>query len=134
MSKEFICSEKKRLTDFLADQTLVHEDTKKRPGALRQRRRSCRLRHPDAQGSRREPDRGAGGSNQSAGGGRCARLTLSASGVCAGAGASACAWHVEISKQAIELLEKRSYLLGRTDASIGLAVTALLTDLVLDAA
>ena len=42
--------------------------------------------------------------------------------------------HVEISEEAIELLEKRGYLLGRTDASIGLAVTALLLDLVLGAA
>ena len=39
---------------------------------------------------------------------------------------------VEISEEIIELLEKRGYLLGRTDASIGLAVTALLSDLVLD--
>ena len=41
---------------------------------------------------------------------------------------------IEISQEGIELLEKRGYLLGRTDASIGLAVTALLSDLVLDAA
>jgi hypothetical protein len=42
--------------------------------------------------------------------------------------------HVEISEEAIELLEKRGYLLGASsDASIGLAVTALLSDLVLDA-
>jgi hypothetical protein len=42
--------------------------------------------------------------------------------------------NVEISEEAIELLEKRGYLLGRTDASIGLAVMALLSDLVLDGA
>ena len=42
--------------------------------------------------------------------------------------------HVEISEEAIELLRKRGYLLGASsDASIGLAVTALLSDLVLDA-
>ena len=41
----------------------------------------------------------------------------------------------EISEEAVELLEKRGYLLGASsDASIGLAVTALLSDLVLDAA
>jgi hypothetical protein len=42
--------------------------------------------------------------------------------------------HVEISEEAIELLRKRGYLLGRTDASIGQAVTALLSDLVREAA
>ena len=41
---------------------------------------------------------------------------------------------IEISQEGIELLEKRGYLLSRTDpASIGLAVTALLSDLVLEA-
>ena len=40
----------------------------------------------------------------------------------------------EISEEAVELLAKRGYLLGRTPASIGLAVTALLSDLVLDSA
>ena len=39
---------------------------------------------------------------------------------------------VEISEEIIELLEKRGYLLGpSSDALIGLAVTALLSDLVL---
>jgi hypothetical protein len=42
---------------------------------------------------------------------------------------------IEISQEGIELLEKRGYLLGPTsDASIGLAVTALLSDLVLEEA
>jgi hypothetical protein len=42
---------------------------------------------------------------------------------------------IEISKKGIELLEKRGYLLGAiSDASLGLAVTALLSDLVLDVA
>ena len=41
---------------------------------------------------------------------------------------------VEISEEIIELLEKRGYEPRRNDASIGLAVTALLSDLVLDAA
>jgi hypothetical protein len=40
----------------------------------------------------------------------------------------------EISEEAIELLAKRGYLLTRTPASMGLATTALLSDLVLDAA
>jgi hypothetical protein len=40
---------------------------------------------------------------------------------------------VEMPLEAIELLEKRGYLLMRTPASIGLAITALLSDLVLDA-
>ena len=43
--------------------------------------------------------------------------------------------HIEISQEGIELLEKRGYLLrASSDASIGLAVTALLSDLVPDAA
>ena len=41
---------------------------------------------------------------------------------------------VEISEEAIELLEKRGYQPRRDDASIGQAVSALLSDLVLDAA
>ena len=41
---------------------------------------------------------------------------------------------VEISEEIIELLEKRGYEPRRNDASIGLAVTALLSDLVLEAA
>jgi hypothetical protein len=41
---------------------------------------------------------------------------------------------VEISEEAIKLLEKRGYLLTRTPASMGLVITALLSDLVLDAA
>jgi hypothetical protein len=42
---------------------------------------------------------------------------------------------IEISQEGVEPLEKRGYLLGAsTDASIGLAVTALLSDLVLEAA
>jgi hypothetical protein len=41
---------------------------------------------------------------------------------------------VEISEEAIKLLEKQGYLETRTPASIGLAITALLSDLVLDAA
>ena len=40
---------------------------------------------------------------------------------------------VEISEEAIKLLEKRGYLLTRTRASRGLVITALLSDLVLDA-
>jgi hypothetical protein len=40
----------------------------------------------------------------------------------------------EISEEAVELLAKRGYLLTRTPASMGLAITALLSDLVLDAA
>jgi hypothetical protein len=40
----------------------------------------------------------------------------------------------EISEEAIELLEKQGYLETRTPAAIGLAITALLSDLVLDAA
>ena len=40
---------------------------------------------------------------------------------------------IEMPLEAIELLEKRGYLLMRTPASIGLAITALLSDLVLDA-
>jgi hypothetical protein len=40
---------------------------------------------------------------------------------------------VEISEEAIKLLEKQGYLLTRTPASMGLAITALLSDLVLDA-
>ena len=42
--------------------------------------------------------------------------------------------HVEISEEAIELLEKRGYDPRRDKASIGQAVTALLSDLVLEAA
>jgi len=42
--------------------------------------------------------------------------------------------HVEIIEEAIELLEKRGYLQSRTTASVGLAITALLSDLVLDVA
>jgi hypothetical protein len=41
---------------------------------------------------------------------------------------------VEMPLEAIKLLEKRGYLLTRTPASMGLAITALLSDLVLDAA
>ena len=41
---------------------------------------------------------------------------------------------VEISEEIIELLEKRGYDPRRDKVSIGLAVTALLSDLVLDAA
>ena len=41
---------------------------------------------------------------------------------------------VEISEEAIELLEKRGYDPRRDNASIGQAVTALLSDLVLEAA
>jgi hypothetical protein len=40
----------------------------------------------------------------------------------------------EISEEAIRLLEKQGYLETRTPASMGLAITALLSDLVLDAA
>ena len=40
----------------------------------------------------------------------------------------------EISEEAIELLEKRGYQPPRDDASIGQAVSAQLSDLVLDAA
>jgi hypothetical protein len=40
----------------------------------------------------------------------------------------------EISEEAVELLAKRGYLQSRTPASMGLAITALLSDLVLDAA
>jgi hypothetical protein len=41
---------------------------------------------------------------------------------------------IEISQEGIELLENRGYLLGASsDVSIGLAVTALLSDLVLEA-
>ena len=39
----------------------------------------------------------------------------------------------EISTEAVELLAKRGYLNARTPASMGLAITALLSDLVLDA-
>jgi hypothetical protein len=42
--------------------------------------------------------------------------------------------YVEISEEIIELLEERGYDPRRDDASIGQAVTALLSDLVLDAA
>ena len=42
--------------------------------------------------------------------------------------------HVEISEEIIELLEKRGYDPRRDEASIGQAVTALLSDLVLDTA
>ena len=41
---------------------------------------------------------------------------------------------VEVSEEAIELLEKRGYEPRRDKVSIGHAVTALLSDLVLDAA
>ena len=41
---------------------------------------------------------------------------------------------VEISEEIIELLEKRGYDPRRDKISIGLAVTALLSDLVLEAA
>ena len=41
---------------------------------------------------------------------------------------------VEISEKAIKLLEKQGYLETRTPASIGLAITALLSDWVLEAA
>jgi hypothetical protein len=41
---------------------------------------------------------------------------------------------VEISEEIIELLEKRGYDPRRDKVSIGLAVTALLSDLVLDEA
>ena len=41
---------------------------------------------------------------------------------------------VEMPPEAIELLEKQGYLETRTPASMGLAITALLSDLVLDAA
>jgi hypothetical protein len=40
---------------------------------------------------------------------------------------------VEMPLEAIELLEKQGYLLTRSPASMGLAITALLSDLVLDA-
>jgi hypothetical protein len=40
----------------------------------------------------------------------------------------------EISEEAIKLLEKQGYLETRTPASMGLAITALLSDLVLDTA
>ncbi len=40
---------------------------------------------------------------------------------------------IEISQEGVELLEKRGYLLGtKSDAAIGLAATALLSDLVLE--
>jgi hypothetical protein len=39
----------------------------------------------------------------------------------------------EISEEAIKLLEKQGYLLTRSPASMALAITALLSDLVLDA-
>ena len=42
--------------------------------------------------------------------------------------------HVEISEEIIELLEKRGYAPRRDKISIGQAVTALLSDLVLEAA
>ena len=42
--------------------------------------------------------------------------------------------YVEISEEIIELLEKRGYDPRRDEASVGLAVTALLSDLVLEAA
>ena len=38
----------------------------------------------------------------------------------------------EISEEAIKLLEKQGYLETRSPASIGLAITALLSDLILD--
>jgi hypothetical protein len=41
---------------------------------------------------------------------------------------------VEMPLEAIELLEQQGYLETRTPASIGLAITALLSDLVLEAA
>ena len=41
---------------------------------------------------------------------------------------------VEMPLEAIELLEKQGYLETRSPASMGLAITALLSDLVLDAA
>jgi hypothetical protein len=41
---------------------------------------------------------------------------------------------VEISEDVIKLLAQQGYLLSPKPASIGLAVTALLSDLVLDAA
>ena len=51
------------------------------------------------------------------------------------AGAGRYAWvHVEISEEIIELLEKRGYEPRRDKVSIGHAVMALLSDLVLDAA
>jgi hypothetical protein len=40
---------------------------------------------------------------------------------------------VEMPAEAIELLEQQGYLLTRTPAGMGLAITALLSDLVLDA-
>jgi hypothetical protein len=40
----------------------------------------------------------------------------------------------EISEEAIKLLEKQGYLETRSPAGMGLAITALLSDLVLDAA
>ena len=40
---------------------------------------------------------------------------------------------VEMPLEAIELLEQQGYLETRTPASMGLAITALLSDLVLDA-
>jgi hypothetical protein len=40
----------------------------------------------------------------------------------------------EISEEAIKLLEKQGYLETRTPASMGLAITALPSDLVLEAA
>jgi hypothetical protein len=41
---------------------------------------------------------------------------------------------IEMPLEAIELLEKQGYLLTRSPASMGLAITALLSDLVLEAA
>jgi hypothetical protein len=42
---------------------------------------------------------------------------------------------IDISKEGVDLLAKRGYLLGRTDtAAIGAAVTALVSDMVLEAA
>ena len=41
---------------------------------------------------------------------------------------------VEVSREAIELLKRRGYEPGTSKVSIGLAVTALLSDLVLEAA
>jgi len=131
-------SEKKRLNDFLAKQTAVFEENKKR--AVEQARNTIVtadhaietlkahvnrqiasqeaepgrqqghgvMRAPDAKRSRQYRRRKRFGLRRVS---------------------------IDVSKEGVELLAKRGYLLSRTDtAAIGAAVTALLSDLVLEAA
>ncbi len=114
--------EKKRLTDFLKEQTAAH-GAAKQGGALCYDRHHGQHRHSGAEGSRRvresqrwmpRPMRTPDAIRQQRVRRRHRlglRMVL-----------------VEISEEAVELLEKRGYVPRRDKVSIGHAVTALLSD------